>query len=32
MHPVLRGFQHRNFRLFFNGQTLTLRSVYKAWV
>jgi hypothetical protein len=19
MHPVLRGFQHRNFRLFFTG-------------
>ena len=24
MHPVLRGFQHRNFRLFFIGQMLTM--------
>jgi MFS family permease len=24
MHPILRGFEHRNFRLFFIGQTLTM--------
>ena len=24
MHPILRGFQHRNFRLFFIGQTLSM--------
>ncbi len=24
MHPILRGFQHRNFRLFFIGQSLTM--------
>lgn len=24
MHPILRGFQHRNFRLFFVGQTLSM--------
>jgi len=24
MHPILRGFAHRNFRLFFIGQTLTM--------
>lgn len=24
MHPILRGFQHRNFRLFFVGQSLTM--------
>lgn len=24
MHPILRGFRHRNFRLFFVGQSLTM--------
>ena len=28
MHPVLRGFQHRNFRLFFIGQTLSMTGTW----
>jgi len=28
MHPILRGFQHRNFRLFFIGQTLSMTGTW----
>jgi MFS family permease len=32
MHPVLRGFQHRNFRLFFIGQTLTMIGTWMQYI
>jgi MFS family permease len=28
MHPILRGFQYRNFRLFFIGQTLSMTGTW----
>jgi MFS family permease len=32
MHPILRGFQHRNFRLFFIGQTLTMIGTWMQYI
>ena len=32
MHPILRGFQHRNFRLFFIGQTLTMIGTWMQFI
>ncbi|HEY5293475.1 MAG TPA: MFS transporter [Burkholderiales bacterium] len=32
MHPILRGFQHRNFRLFFVGQTLTMIGTWMQYI
>ena len=32
MHPILRGFQHRNFRLFFIGQSLTMIGTWMQYI
>jgi MFS family permease len=32
MHPVLRGFRHRNFRLFFIGQSLTMIGTWMQYI
>lgn len=32
MHPILRGFQYRNFRLFFIGQTLSMTGTWMQHV
>ena len=32
MHPILRGFQHRNFRLFFIGQTLSMTGTWMQYI
>jgi MFS family permease len=32
MHPILRGFQHRNFRLFFIGQTLAMIGTWMQYI
>ena len=32
MHPILRGFQHRNFRLFFIGQLLTMIGTWMQFI
>ena len=32
MHPILRGFEHRNFRLFFIGQTLTMIGTWMQYI
>lgn len=32
MHPFLRGFQHRNFRLFFIGQSLTMIGTWMQYI
>jgi MFS family permease len=32
MHPILRGFEHRNFRLFFIGQSLTMIGTWMQFI
>ncbi len=32
MHPILRGFQHRNFRLFFIGQSLSMIGTWMQFI
>src|SRR5450756_2528305 len=32
MHPILRGLEHRNFRLFFIGQTLTMIGTWMQYI
>ena len=32
MHPILRGFEHRNFRLFFIGQSLTMIGTWMQYI
>ena len=32
MHPILRGFAHRNFRLFFVGQTLAMIGTWMQYI
>ena len=32
MHPILLGFEHRNFRLFFIGQTLTMIGTWMQYI